>query len=149
MRLVLAKLLWAFDLEWKGEAWDWECQKTYALFPLRDKRALRLSGQEEGRGVGKEEGGGTLGGTLGWGDGAIETNERMGNHRSEETCGEWQAGRWGHSSTGVRNQFMPGRYMFEAYKVYTTHSPGVCRTQVLRLPCRAFTSAYNSVCQIP
>ena len=40
MRLVLAKLLWAFDLEWEeGERYGWGSQRTCALCPLWNKRA--------------------------------------------------------------------------------------------------------------
>lgn len=51
MRLVLAKLLWAFGLEWeegegvggRGTVWvGWESQRTYALWLLWNKRVLRV-----------------------------------------------------------------------------------------------------------
>ncbi len=49
---MLAKLLWAFDLEWEEgeerERYGWESQSTYALWPLWNKRALRVRIQERG-----------------------------------------------------------------------------------------------------
>jgi len=35
MRLILARLLWHFDIEREGRAWEWEEQKTWILWEKR------------------------------------------------------------------------------------------------------------------
>lgn len=107
MRLVLAKLLWAFDLEWEGEPWDWECQKTCVLF----KRALRVR-------VCRREGvQGRRKGVEHWvgGIGAIERDERTnewGTTEARKLVGNGrQVGRqagWDMAGQGLDIKFVPG-----------------------------------------
>ena len=39
LRLILAKLLWNFDIERQGPDWNWEEQKTYMIW---EKRGLEV-----------------------------------------------------------------------------------------------------------
>ena len=35
LRLILAKLLWNFDITREGSDWDWDSQKTYMIWEKR------------------------------------------------------------------------------------------------------------------